>query len=279
VEEVAAAEVTRSAANGKSRGRREMFLQGRVALITGSTSGGMGRSTALTLAKNGADIVLNYGTNRRDSEADETSREVEEAIRKLGREVLLVKADTKSPEEVSAMVAEAVKKFQKIDILVNNAGGGWNPKDLAKVPAEQFKEVLEAEVCGAFHCIRECLPIMRKNRWGRIVNLGIIGAGYWAADGPSPIEYAIGKAGRALLTRHMALKERKHNITVNLVNPGPGHTAHFDTLKQALSFSDHGEEWPSRKKATPQDIADAVLFLCSEQAKFVTGSHITFSIE
>ena len=143
----------------------------------------------------------------------------------------------------------------------------------------QFKEVLEAEITGAFHCIRECLPIMRKNQWGRIINLGIIDAGYWAADGPSPIEYAIGKAGRVLLTRHLALKEREYNITVNMVNPGPGHTAPFDTIGQALSYSDHSDQWKSRKTATPQDIADAVLFLCTEQARFMTGSHITFSIE
>lgn len=117
-----------------------MELKGRVALITGSTSGGMGRSTAFTLAKNGADIVLNYGTNRKDAEADEASREVEKTLRGLGREVLLVKADTKKPEDVSALVSEAVKRFQKIDILVNNAGGGWNPKDLTETPPDSSRK-------------------------------------------------------------------------------------------------------------------------------------------
>jgi NAD(P)-dependent dehydrogenase (short-subunit alcohol dehydrogenase family) len=256
-----------------------MNLEDRVALITGSTGGGMGRSTALTLARNGADIVLNYGTNRRDAEADEVSKGVEQAVRDLGRRVILVKADTKSADEVGAMVKQTVDELGKIDILVNNAGGGWNPQDITKIPPEQFREVIEAEVMGAFNCIQACLPIMRENKWGRIVNLGIIGAGQWAADKHSPVEYAIGKAGRVLLTRHLALQERKHNITVNVVNPGPGHTAHFDTVEQALSFSDHSDKWKSRKNATPQDIADAVLFLCSEEARFVTGSHITFSIE
>lgn len=256
-----------------------MKLKGRVALITGSTSGGMGRSTAFTLAKNGADIVLNYGTNRRDAEADKAGKMVEKAIQDLGRRVILVKTDTKKADEVSAMVKRAVNEFGKIDILVNNAGGGWEPKDITEIPPEQFREVIEAEIDGVFHCIRECLPIMRKNRWGRIINLGIIGAGYWAAEDFGPAEYAIGKGGRALLTRHLALKERKYNITVNLINPGPGHTAHIGTIEKALSFAGRCEEWKSRKQVTPQDIAEAILFLCTEQARFITGSHITFSIE
>lgn len=256
-----------------------MVLTGRVALITGSTGGGMGRSIAFTLARNGAHIVLNYGTNRRDAEADKTAEEVRNAIEKLGVRALLFKTDTRNADEVSAMVKQAVKELKKIDILVNNAGGAWNPKDIAETPPEQFKEVIEAEINGAFNCIRECLPIMRKNRWGRIINIGAFDAGHWAAPGSAPVEYAIGKGARALLTRHLAFKERAHEITVNLVNPGSGHTAHLETVEKALAFSERSSEWEKRKEATPQDIAEAILFLCSEQARFITGSHIEFSIE
>jgi 3-oxoacyl-[acyl-carrier protein] reductase len=253
-----------------------MMLEGRVALITGSTSGGMGRSTAFTLAKNGADIVLKYGTNRRDAEADKASKEVEEAVQRMGRRVVLAKADTANADEVSAMVQTAVKELGKIDILVNNAGGAWDNKDIAEVAPDHFRRVLAAELDGAFHCIRECLPIMRKNGWGRIISLGIVGAG---RKGFSPVDYCIGKGGRALLTDAIALKERRHNITVNMINPGGGHTAHLSSIGKALTFAERCEEWRSRKKATPQDIAEAVLFLCTEQARFITGSHITFSID
>jgi len=254
-----------------------MSLEGRVALVTGSTSGGMGRSTAFVLAKNGADIVLNYGTNRRDAEADKASRSVEKAIRDLGRKVILVKADTKSADEVLAMVKEAVIELGKVDILVNNAGyGQWKPGDIADVPPTGFREGVEADIGGALNCIRECLPIMRRHRWGRIISIGMFEAGHWAG---SPIEWAIGKAGRAILTRHLAIQERKNNITVNLINPGPGHTEHLETIERSLSFADRSEEWVNRKRVTPQDIAEAVLFLCTEQARFITGSHITFSIE
>lgn len=256
-----------------------MILNGRVALVTGSTSGGMGRSTAFTLARNGADIVLNYGTNRRDDAADKAAKMVKKAIQDMGRRVVLTKADTRKSGEVSSMVKQAVSQLGKVDILVNNAGGEWEPEDITEIAPERFRKVIDAEINGAFHCIRECLPIMRKNGWGRIINLGIIGSGYWAAEEFGPPEYAIGKGGRALMTRHLALKERKYNITVNLVNPGPGHTAHIDTIGKALSFVDRSEEWISRKQATPQDIAEAILFLCSEEARFITGSSITFSIE
>lgn len=255
-----------------------MILKGRVALITGSTSGGAGRSTAFTLAKNGCDIVLNYGTNRRDAAADKNAKPVEKAIQDMKRRVLLVKADTTKAEDVSAMVQKAVDHFGKIDILVNNAGGQWNPRDITEIPPEQFQKVIEAEINGVFYCIRECLPYMRKHRWGRIITIGVYGAGHWAAETFGPVEYAIGKGGRVLLTRHLALKERKYNITVNLINPGPGHTAHID-MEKALSFADHSDEWTSRTQATPQDIAEAVLFLCTEKARFITGSHITFSVE
>lgn len=256
-----------------------MELEGRVALITGSTSGGIGRSTAFTLASNGADIVLNYGTNRKDAEADEAAEEVKKAILSLGRRALVAKADTAVAKEVEGMVNAAVREFGKVDILVNNAGGVWSPKDITKTEPEQFLKVIDAEICGVYHCIRECLPIMRRNGWGRIVNLGVYEAGHWAAEEFGPAEYAIGKGGRALLTRHLALKERKSNITVNIINPGPGHTPHFESIEEALVYADHSAEWSSRKHSTPQDIADAVLFLCTEAARFITGSHLTFSVE
>lgn len=255
-----------------------MILKGRTALITGATGGGMGRSCAFTLANQGCNIVLNYGTNRQDTAADKKAHAVKEKIEAMGRKVLLAKADTKNSTEVSLMVQKAVEKFEKIDILVNNAGAPWYPKEITEIPPEQIRLVLQAEIDGVFNCIRECLPIMRKNQWGRIITIGAYKAGSWAAKDFGPIEYAIGKAGRALLTEHLALKERKHNITVNMVNPGPGHTAHID-IDTAVTYVDHSDQWINRKKSTPQDIAEAVLFLCTENARFITGTDVTFSTE
>lgn len=256
------------------------MLKNRVALVTGATGGGMGRSIALTLAQNGADIVLNYGTTRESGEVRENALSIVQAIESMGQRALLIHADTRDAYAVQAMVDEAVATLGRVDILVNNAGGGWLPGDIVEKPPKQFRDVIAAEVDGAFLCIQACLPLMRENNWGRIINLGAFRAGTWAAEGGGePVDYAVGKAGRMILTKHLALRERKHNITVNLINPGPGHTAHFESTEQALSCLSHGADWQTRSQATPQDIAETVLFLCSEQARFVTGSHIAFSIE
>jgi len=252
-----------------------MILSGRVALITGSTGGGIGRSIALTLASNGADITLNYGTHRTDSAA---AQAVQAAVENMGRKAQFIRADTRRAAEVENMVKQVIDTFGKVDILVNNAGGGWDPHDITELSPEQFRSEIAAEIDGAFYCVRACLPNMRRQQWGRIINLGAFGAGHWAAEHGEPLEFAIGKGGRALLTRHLALKERQHNITVNLINPGPGHTPHFESLDDALQHVQHEPVWLERQHATPQDIADAVLFLCTEQARFITGSHINFAI-
>ena len=253
------------------------MLEGKIALITGSTGVGMGRSTAFTLARNGADIVLNYGTYRKDADAEKNAELAQNAISDMGRRSIIVKADTRVAGDVSNMVKTSVEEFGRIDILVNNAGGDWAPMDITEIPPEQFRNVIEAEIDGAFLCTRECLPFMRKNRWGRIINVGMYGAGHWAAENFGPVEYAIGKGGRALLTKHLATKERKHNITVNMINPPD--TKHFASIDTALSYSTHSEEWKNRGKVTPQDIADTILFLCTDEARFITGSHITFAAE
>jgi NAD(P)-dependent dehydrogenase (short-subunit alcohol dehydrogenase family) len=257
-------------------GSTDRFLEGRVALVTGSTGGGMGRSIALTLAAHGADIVLNHGTYHQDDNAQAAAEAVAQAIRDVGCGVLFSKADTRKAGEVEEMVSQARETFGKIDILVNNAGGDWVPGDIVDADPEAFRGVVEAEAFGAFLSTRACLPLMRQHRWGRIISMGAYDAGIWA-DGP--LSYAIGKGSRALLTRHLALRERKHNITVNLINPGPGHTFGFETLGDALSYARHDTAWQNRRKATPQDIADAVLYLCREEARFVTGSHLAFSID
>jgi len=132
----------------------------------------MGRSTAFVLANNGADIVLNFGTFHRDTEADKDAKKVEIVIKDMGRRVVLVKADTKREDEVSTMVEKVLSEFGKIDILINNAGGGWEPRDYTEIPFEHWKEVLSAEIDGAFLTMKHIVPGMRKRKWGRIIHIG-----------------------------------------------------------------------------------------------------------
>src|SRR5437016_2635828 len=151
-------------------------LKGRVALVTGSTGEGMGRSIALTLAREGADVVLNHGTNRRTSAAN--NRRLVKAVEALGSRAIVVRADTAKGDDVRKMFLRAGQELGPVDILVNNAGGSWDPRqDITKVEDDAWQGVLRAEIDGMFHTIRAALPGMRRRRWGRIVNIGMTGSG------------------------------------------------------------------------------------------------------
>jgi len=173
------------------------MLQGRAALVTGSTAGGMGRSIALTLARDGADIVLNFGTNRRGPEAEEASARVAKAIRDMGRRTLVVEADTKKDEDVAAMVKTAADEFGKIDILVNNASGPWVVRDYTEIPLEEWKEATSAQIDGAFLTMKYVVPGMRERRWGRVMHLGMSGALHMGGVAGVAPDYCLGKAARA----------------------------------------------------------------------------------
>jgi 3-oxoacyl-[acyl-carrier protein] reductase len=225
----------------------------------------MGRSTAFTLAREGADIVLNYGTFRTDRQA---ANHVASAIRKMGRKVLIARADTTRPAQVQRMISQTLSTFGRLDILVNNAGGAWEQTELTEVDPEHWRLVLEAEINGAFYTMRYAVPAMRKQKWGRIVNIGWHDAEYSAQP---PYDYSIGKAARHLLAWKLAAAELKNGITINNVCPGAIPPLEFD---QAVALAADPRERARHVKPNPQDIAEAVAFLCSEAARFVTASRL-----
>src|SRR2546428_12113805 len=147
-------------------------LRGRVALVTGSTGEGMGRSIALTLAREGADVVLNHGTNRRTSATN--NRRLVKAIEGLGSRAIVVRADTAKGDEVRNMYTRAEREIGPVDILVNNAGGSRDPRqDITKVDDAAWQGVLRAEIDGMFHSIRAWSPAIVRGRWGRVGNIGL----------------------------------------------------------------------------------------------------------
>jgi len=242
-------------------------LRGRVALVTGSTGNGMGRSTALTLAREGADIVLNTGTNRRTREAG--NQRLLKAVESLGVRAILVEASTQDGRAVRDMFAEAKRELGPVDILVNNAGGRWDPRpDLTKVADDFWQAVLRAEIDGMFHTIKAALPDMRRRRWGRIVNLGMERSEEFMEP---PYDYTVGKIARHGLTRILSEVEMPHGVTINAV--APGYIPTF-TFQQALDALRRGPTWTNRKHGTPQDIAELVAWLCTEEARFVKGAVI-----
>jgi len=249
-----------------------MELEGKVALITGSTGDGMGRSTALTLAMHGADIVLNHGTFHTEAETGRNAEKVAQAIEDMGRRVIVARADTRKDDEVAAMVEKAGNEFGRIDILVNNASSAWDPRDYTEISHEHWQEVLAAQIDGAFLTMKYIVPGMRERGWGRIIHIALSGVlGMESMNRLAP-DYCLGKAARAWMTTAFGLQEFKKGITANCIEPGPtDHMAFDDALEAARG---DGAKWQRRKKAAAHDVAEIILFLCSEAGRFISGSHI-----
>jgi len=252
-----------------------MELKGRTALITGSTGSGIGRSTAFRLASERTNIILNYGTYHRTDQslkyAEKNAKEVAKTVEELGGKALILPADTRDPDQVKAMVDTGIKKFGAVNILVNNAGGDWLIQDITEINPDHWRSVLQAEIDGAFYCIRYVLPIMRERMWGRIINISVEGALNWTRYLAE--DYALGKAARTWMVRAWAKHEIKHGITINAIEPGP--IAHM-TLEEAIEAVKNGGAWQERKKPVAHDIAELIAFLCSEKARFISGSVFTF---
>jgi len=252
-----------------------MSLKGRTAIVTGSAgsadgTAGVGRSVALKLGSLGCNVVVNYGTNRRGKQVAAQAQRVAKAIETLGGQALVCPADIRDPQQVERMVREAVKRFRRVDILVNNAGGGWEPRDLAAVSPDYWDSCLRAEADGAFWAIRQLLPGMRRRRWGRIVNLGYTDSLLRNSLADDDVPYTLGKAARTWLSRVLR-DEVKNGVTVNAVEITLVEHIAFDQALALLQGKRAG--FPSTR-LTPYDVAEVVAWLCSEQARFVSGAVI-----
>lgn len=239
-----------------------MELEGRVALVTGASGRGMGRSIALTLAREGADIVVNY------QKREERARQVADAIESFGRRAYAHQADASDPEAVASMVRAAESELGKVDIAVASAGALWQPRDFVDIEPDYWREVMAEEIDAAYALIRSTLPGMRERGWGRIVLVGGLDADAWRFGPPdAPFDYPLGKAARHWLARTLGPRERKHGVTINAVAPGPIERIELD---EALSLVKDG---PSGD-LTPQHVAEIVAHLCSREAGLITGAVI-----
>lgn len=245
-----------------------MQLSGKNAIVTGSAVG-VGRATALELAKRGANVVVNY--SRSEDEAKETVAEVE----RLGAKALLVRADVSRDSEVRAMVERAVDAFGSIHVLVNNAGttAFVNFADLEGMTEDHWDRILAVNLKGPFFCSRAAAGPLKETGEGTIVNIASV-AGIRAIG--SSIAYAASKAGLINLTVALA-RVLAPEVRVNCVAPGfidtrwlrQGFGAAFEPIKQRAE-----EQAPLGRVATPEDIAQVVLSLI-EGADFVTGQTVT----
>jgi len=237
-----------------------MDLTNRVAIVTGSARG-IGREIAIKLSEVGANIVVNDIATAVDS-----LEGVAAEIRALNRQALVITADVSSSEDVARLIETAAGHFGRIDILVNNAGV-TRDQILMRMSDEDWDTVLNIDLKSAFLCTRTVLRHMVRQRWGRIISIasvvGIIGNAGQA-------NYASAKAGVIGLTKSIAKEVGSRGITANAIAPGFIETKMTEQLdekqRQALL-----QRIPLGVIGTPRDVAEAVAFLASEEARYITG--------
>jgi 3-oxoacyl-[acyl-carrier protein] reductase len=265
----------------------EIDLSGRVALVTGG-SRGIGRVDALTLARAGADVVIadillesdsqeaeRYGALAQAARAqgivytEQTAAEIEQ----LGRRSLALKCDVTDRGQVEATVRRAVEELGSVDILVNNAATLDNLGRLRDQSPELWERDLQVNLTGAFNCSRAVWGHMVEGGWGRIVNMASV-AGTLGGFGQA--SYSATKAGLLGLTKTLALEGARHGITANAIVPGIIGT-------EALAFGNPAmhermvKRTAMRRPGEPQDVANAIAFLCSDLAGYVTGVELNVS--
>ena len=242
-----------------------MSLQQRAALVTGG-SRGIGKGIALMLAREGARVAIAYRSNK--AAAQNLLRQ----LQAQGCQCLAVQADVTKPDKAQVVVETVVDRFQRLDILVNNVGE-FRWRTLAETSLEEWKEILESNLLSVFTMSKAALPVMRRQRWGRIINMGAVGAE--RAFGQAKISaYLAAKAGVVAFSRSLALEEARNGITVNVVNPSNLDEKEL-TLAEARRIRD--ARFPVGRPPTVDDVAAAVRFFASDEADYVTGQVLNVS--
>lgn len=229
------------------------------AIVTGG-SRGIGRAVAVRLAKDGMNLVINYRGN--SAAAEETER----LCRKLGAEVLLVQGDVSRAEDCEKLTAQAKEAFGRVDVLVNNAGITRDGL-LARMTEEDFRAVLDVNLVGPWNMMKAVNRIMMKQRYGRIVNLSSV-TGLMGNMGQT--NYAAAKAGILGMTKSYAREVASRGITVNAVAPGFIDTDMTEAMPEGAKDK-IVTGIPMGRTGKPEDVAEAVAFLASEQAGYITG--------
>lgn len=241
-----------------------MRLEGKVALITGS-SRGIGAATALKLAEKGADIIINYPFAAEEGNA----AEIRDKIVKLGREVLLVEADISILAEAERMIEEALTKFGKIDILVNNAGI-TRDNLLLRMKEEEWDAVINVNLKGVFNCTKAVLRSMLKQKTGKIINVASV-VGVMGNAGQT--NYSASKAGVIGFTKSLAKEVASRGITANAVAPGFIESQMTEVLPEDVKEK-MLSAIPLNRFGKPEEVANVICFLASAEADYINGQVI-----
>ena len=266
----------------------EIDLSGRVALVTGG-SRGLGRADALTLARAGADVAIadiqvesdsgeeaeGYGPLAQAARAQGLvySEQTVEEIRGLGRRALAARCDVTDREQVAETVRRVAEEIGPVDILVNNAGTLDHLAQLPDQSPDLWERDLRVNLTGAFNCSQAVWSGMVERGWGRIVNMASV-AGTLGGFGQA--SYATTKAGLLGLTKSLALEGARHGITVNAIVPGVIGTEAFEFGNPEMNER-MIKRTAFRRSGEPQEVANAIAFLCSDLASYVTGIELNVS--
>lgn len=242
-----------------------MSLKNRVALVTGA-SRGIGKEIALTLGRAGARVAVSYHTNKL------AAQRVANTLRSMGAQGAAFASDITDVKRAKELIDAVVRHYGRLDILVNNVGDfEWKP--VIESTAEEWHAILASNLLSVFYTSKYALPVMRKQRWGRVINLGAVGAE--RAFGQAKISaFSTAKAGVVAFSRSLALEEAKYGITVNVVNPAIIDDKEL-SREEAQRIPD--ARYPIGRPATAEDVAEAVKFFASEDSSFVTGQVLNVS--
>ncbi|MGO8817147.1 MAG: SDR family NAD(P)-dependent oxidoreductase [Terriglobia bacterium] len=242
-----------------------MALRNRVALVTGA-SRGIGKEIALAMGRAGLRVAVAFRTNKLGAQ------QVLSDLRAAGAEGLAFATDVTDPTRVKELIDAVAKQFGRLDVLVNNVGDfEWRP--VVESTVEAWSSIIVSNLYSVFYTTKFALPVMRRQRWGRIINLGAVGAE--RAFGQAKISaYSASKAAIVAFTRSVALEEARNGITANVVNP-PVIDEKELSLEEAQRLTD--VRFPVGRPATGRDISEAVRFFASEESAFITGQVLNVS--
>ena len=228
---------------------------GKTALVTGASGQGMGRSIALTLAREGYAVALNYRKNQK------AAQDVAALIQSRGGRAAAVRGDVFKQEDCEALVKDTIAGFGGLDVCVISPGADWNPEPLTALkPKESLRDVFQ-EVAPIYYLLPHVLRAMEKNKGGRIIGIAT------NLDIPSPsYSYNAAKAARIEALKQAVSAAWKLHVTVNIIAPGP-----VDAFQSIEAADTSARKTLVSGKVTPQDIAEGVAFLCSDAGRYITG--------